>query len=83
VIGLSTGSNMDDNLYYTVNNTTTPTVKWDQDLGNTNASLLTTTTGGIYNLRYSDSNGSNRVTGSRFPFLWNSGSDIPQYIDGT
>jgi len=79
---LSGGTTMDDNLPYTAINTITPTTFWEQDLGLNNASLLTISNGGIFNIRYKGVNGEPElVTGTRFPFLFNPVNNIPQYVN--
>jgi hypothetical protein len=43
VIALSTGTNSDENLSYTVTNDSTPTNPWEQDLGNITPASLNST----------------------------------------
>ena len=81
---LSGGACLDDNLHYGVTNTVTPLNDWEQDLGLNNASLLTLNNAGIFNVRYKGIGGeSELVDGTRFPFLFNPVSNIPQYIDAS
>jgi hypothetical protein len=83
VIGLTTISNVDDNLEYTVTNSTAGTA-FTQDLGNTTAASLNATNSALFQVFTQDS--SSRVSflpATRFPFAWNSGTNLPQYITST
>jgi hypothetical protein len=78
---LTSGVCMDDNLLYSVTNSTDAS-EWNQDLGITTAGSLTNLNSGIFNIRYKGVGGEPElVTGTRFPFLWDSGTDRPQYVD--
>jgi hypothetical protein len=80
---LSTGTSIDDNLEYTVTNDTSGNV-WTQDMGNTNAGLLTSLNSGIFKIRYKGVvSAPELVTGTRFPFLWNTGNNRPQYVNSS
>lgn len=79
--GLTTVSNMDDNLPYTVTNSTGG-ADWQQDLGMTTPASLTISNGGIFGVRFKGAAGvPDLADGTRFPFLWNSGSNRPEYVD--
>ncbi len=79
---LTTGTNMDDNLYYTITNSTGG-LQFQQDLGQTNPTLLTLSNGGLFPIRYQDSIGQPLVlSATRFPFDFDSGTNLPQYITG-
>ena len=83
VVALSTGSCMDDNLLFTHTNST----GWglfQQDLWNTTPASLNATNSAILNIRYRWVWwASELVTGTRFPFLWDSGTNRPQYVDSS
>lgn len=80
---LTSGSCMDDNLFYSVTNSTDD-LSWNQDLGVTSAASLTNLNAGIFNIRYKGTSGNPElVTGTRFPFLWDSDTNRPQYVDGS
>lgn len=83
VIALTTGHNVDDNLDYLVTNSTGG-LAWQQDLGNTTAASLNNTNSALFKIFVQDS--SARVsftTATRFPFAFNSGTNLPQYISST
>ena len=83
VISLTSGTNMDDNLAYTVSNNTSG-AKFSQDLGHLTAATLNATNSGLFKASYNDSLGRLRILpATRFPFLWNSGTNIPDYITET
>lgn len=71
---------MDDNLQYTVTNSTGGLI-WQQDLGNTNAGALTSTNSAMFNVRLQDGGGLvSNITATRFPFAYSAGN-VPQYIN--
>jgi hypothetical protein len=74
---------MDDNLLETISNThpNSPVNKWEQNLGQTNKAGLTSSLSAILNIRYKGATEAELVTGTRFPFLWNSENNKPQYIN--
>jgi len=84
VISLTGGTNSDDGLQYTVISDTTPTGKFEQDLGHTTAATLNATNSGLFKIR------TNSITGvldflpaTRFPFAWDTGTNRPEYITST
>jgi hypothetical protein len=83
VLGLSNGAMMDDNLLETISNThpNSPVNKWEQNLGQTDKTGLTSSLSAILNIRYKGATEAELVTGTRFPFLWNSGNNKPQYVN--
>lgn len=77
---LTTGTNMDDNMPYTVTNDTGAS-KFMQDMGQINAGLLTFSNAGLFRVRTQDAGGLlDALPATRFPFAWNSGSNRPEYI---
>lgn len=84
VIGLSSGTMMDDNLPFTITNTPSPAVFWQQDLGSNTALLLNATNSGIFKIRYKGGAGAGVVeNGTRFPFLWDTITNKPQYVNSS
>ena len=84
VIGLSTGTNVDDNLPYTITNTGTPANPWEQDLGNITPANLNATNSGMFAIFQQSVGGLfSYLPATRFPFSWNAGTNLPQYIDST
>lgn len=79
---ITSGASMDDNLYYSVTNSTNA-ISWNQDCGNTSAASMTISNSGIFPVRYKGTGGLPVITTSngRFPFLWNSGSNRPEYVN--
>lgn len=55
VISLSSGTNIDDNLPYTVTSDTTPTNNWEQDLGHLTPATLNATNSGLFPIFTQDS----------------------------
>jgi hypothetical protein len=79
-VSLTSGQIIDDNLFYTITNGVGAT-KFTQDMGNISAGSLTISNGGIFRVRTQDAGGLlDALTGTRFPFAWNSGSNRPEYI---
>jgi hypothetical protein len=77
-ISLTGGTNMDDNLPYTVVNSTTP-ADFNQDLGEQTAANITTANAGVFDITYNAPDGTLTViAGTRFPFHFI--GDIPQVI---
>ncbi len=77
-VGLTTGTNVDGNLVYTVTNSTGGGA-FQQDLGETTAANLTTSNGAQMKIRYMDAGGLSYVLpATRFPFDFT--GDIPNYI---
>ena len=83
VLGLSSGAMMDDNLLERISNThpNSPVNKWEQNLGQTDKTGLTSSLSAILNIRYKGATEAELVTGTRFPFLWNSQNNKPQYVN--
>lgn len=83
-ISLSTGKCSDDGLEWTVVNTTTPTNYFEQDMGNIVTASLTSSNSGLFRIRTNNANGVlNILPATRFPFLWNTGNNRPQYLTTT
>lgn len=83
VIALTTGKNTDDNLEYTVTNSTAGTA-WTQDLGNTTAASLNATNSSQFKIFVQDAGSLvSFLPATRFPFPWDSGTNVPQYITST
>jgi hypothetical protein len=77
-ISLTGGTNMDDNLPYTVVNSTTP-ADFAQDLGEQTSANITTANAGVFDITYNTPDGTLTVIpGTRFPFHFI--GDIPQVI---
>lgn len=84
VIGLSSGTMMDDNLPFSVTNTATPTTFWQQNLGSNTALLLNSTNSAILKTRYKGGAGVGVVEdGTRYPFLWDIATNKPQYVNSS
>jgi len=82
VISLTTGSNVDDNLEYTVTNNTSGSA-WTQDMGNTLPASLTSSNSGLFQVRYQDASANQLVlAATRFPFSYSAGNII-EYITAT
>lgn len=80
-ISITAGTAIDDNIQYSITNGT-GTSEWEQDLGISAAGSLTSSNSGIFNIRYRGTSGQPElVTGTRFPFLWNVTTNIPEYVD--
>ena len=81
VFSLLVGSNSDDGLEYTVIHSTTPTAKFNQNLGLQTTTGLNATNSALFKIRTNDNLG--RVSflpATRFPFPFSSSTNIPQYI---
>lgn len=82
VVGLSSGTMLDDNLPFSITNTPTPATFWQQDLGSNTIAVLNATNSGIFKVRYKGGAGAGVVeNGTRFPFLWDIATNKPQYVD--
>jgi len=78
VISLATGSNVDDNLEYTVTNSAAGT-PWTQDMGTTTSP--NNTNGGQFQIYSQDTNGLVYfLPASRFPFAFNASTNYAEYI---
>lgn len=83
VIGLSSITNIDDNLFYTITNSTTNTY-WNQDLGSNTPASLNSTNSAMLQIRYNDASSLiYTLPATRFPFDWNNVTNIPNYITNT
>ncbi len=81
-IGLSGGTNFDDNLPWTLTNGT-GTGLWEQDLGTNTPALITTLTGAKIPVRIQDAGGLVRnLPITRFPFAF-SANNVIEYISST
>jgi len=77
VIALSSGTILDDNIYYTLTNAATGSVKFTQNLG---TGLLPATSGKFICISNSASGLLEKIPATNFPFLWNSGTNTPEYL---
>jgi len=77
VITLSSGTVLDDNIYYTVTNASTGSVKFTQNLG---TGLLPATSGKFICISNDASGLLQKIPATDFPFLWNSGTNTPEYL---
>jgi len=77
VITLSSGTILDDNIYYTLTNAATGSVKFTQNLG---TGLLPATSGKFICISNSASGLLEKIPATDFPFLWNSGTNTPEYL---
>lgn len=83
VIALSSGTNIDDNLAYTITNSTGG-LAWQQDLGNTTPASLNATNSALFPIFTQDGSGNIRFqSATRYPFSWNSSTNAPEYITST
>jgi hypothetical protein len=84
VIALTTGTNLDDNLEYTVTNDSTPTNPWEQDMGDIVPATLNGTNGGQFKTFVQNAGGLlSFLPATRFPFAWDTGTNRPEYITST
>jgi hypothetical protein len=80
VIALTDTSCMDDNLPYTIVNSTGG-VKFQQDLGNVSSGSLNATNSALLKVRFETSAGVvSTLPATRFPFAWSASTNIPEYI---
>ena len=80
VISLSTGMNLDDNLFYTITNSAV-VAPWNQDLGNNTPASLNATNGGLFKVRLQSAGGLvSYIAATRFPFAYSAGNVI-EYIN--
>jgi len=77
VITLSSGTILDDNIYYTLTNASIGSVKFTQNLG---TGLLPATSGKFICISNSASGLLEKIPATDFPFLWNSGTNTPEYL---
>jgi len=77
VITLSSGSVLDDNIQYTLTNASTGSVKFTQNLG---TGLLPATSGKFICISNNSSGLLEKIPATDFPFLWNSGTNTPEYL---
>jgi hypothetical protein len=78
-ISLTTGQVMDDNLSYTVTNGT-GSAKFEQNMGVITPASLTISNGGLFTIATTAGAGGTNLPATRFPFDWNSSTNIPNYI---
>jgi len=80
VIALSTGTNSDENLSYTVTNSV-DALPWNQDLGDITPATLNATNSGLFKIFTQDA-GSNIsfLPATRFPFAWDIATNRPEVI---
>jgi hypothetical protein len=82
-VALSTGSNVDDNLEYTVTNLTGG-LAFQQDLGETNAASLNATNSALFKVFRQDAAGLvSFLPATRFQFAWDTATNRPQFITAT
>jgi hypothetical protein len=80
VVGIATGTNSDENLSYTVTNSTAGT-PWTQDLGNITPASLKATNSALFKIFKQDAGGLlSFLPATRFPFAWNTVSNRPEII---
>jgi len=77
VITLSSGTILDDNIYYTLTNASTGSVKFTQNLG---TGLLPATSGKFICISNDSGGLLQKIPATDFPFLWNSGTNTPEYL---
>jgi hypothetical protein len=77
VISLSSGTNIDDNLLYTITNAQTGTTKFTQDLG---TGLLPATSGKFITITNNTGGLLDKIPSTDFPFLWNATTNTPEYL---
>ena len=83
VVALSTGTNADENLYYTITNSAAAT-PWTQVLGELTPASLNATNSALFKVFSQDAGGLlSFLPATRFPFAWNAATNLPQYINGT
>jgi len=80
VVTLSSGSNIDDNMEYSVTHSATGSVKFTQNLG---TGLLPATSGKFICISNDASLKLQKIPATDFPFLWNPSTNIPQYLTPT
>ena len=80
VIALTTGSNIDDNLEYTVTNSVAGT-PWNQDMGDVVPATLNATNSGLFKIFVQSAAGLvSFLPATRFPFAWDTGTNRPETI---
>jgi hypothetical protein len=82
VFSLSGGTVLDDNLFFSCANSTNGQ-QLNQDLGNLTASTLNATNSALFPIRYKGATASVVEQATRFPFLWNSSNNRPQYVNAS
>jgi len=80
VVTLSSGSNIDDNMEYSVTHAASGTVKFTQNLG---TGILPATSGKFICISNDASLKLQKIPATDFPFLWNPTTNIPQYLTST
>lgn len=80
-VGLTTLTNLDDNLQYTITNSTGG-LAWQQDLGETTPANITVSNGALMPIRYQNASSVQFVLpATRFPFDFT--GNVPNYITAT
>lgn len=80
VLALTTGTNSDENLSYTITNSTGG-LNWQQDLGNTTPASLNATNSALFKILQQDASSNlSFLPATRFPFPWNGTTNLPEYI---
>jgi hypothetical protein len=77
VVLLTTGAINDSALAYTITNASSGTVKFTQDLG---SALLPATAGKFICITNNASGVLDKIPATNFPFLWNAGTNTPEYL---
>ena len=77
VINISSGTIIDNNFSYTLTNAASGTAKFTQDLG---SGLLPATSGKFITITNNASLVLDKIPATDFPFLWNSGTNTPEYL---
>ena len=79
-VSLTTGTNIDDNLEYTVTNNTTGN-PFTQDMGNITPASITFSNSGLFKIFTQDAGGLvSFLPATRFPFAWDVATNRPQTI---
>jgi hypothetical protein len=77
-IGITGGTNIDDNLSYTVVHNASPANVWEQDLGAQSAGSLNNTNGGQFRIKWDTAGEKWTLDATRFPFDFT--GNEPNYI---
>ncbi len=80
VLAITTGTNSDENLSYTVTNSTGG-LAWQQDLGNTAPASLNATNSALFKVFVQEVSGNiSFLPATRFPFPFNATTNLPEFI---
>lgn len=77
VVTLSSGTVLDDNIYYTLTNAASGTTKFTQNLG---SGLLPATSGKFITISNDAGGLLQKIPATDFPFLWNATTNTPEYL---